>query len=45
LGFIISTIPCPSKTMLPTEKEESYVPNIAYDIWFEQDQAILNAIL
>jgi hypothetical protein len=31
--------------MPPTEKEESYVPNLAYDIWFEQDQAILSAIL
>jgi hypothetical protein len=45
LGFITSTIPCPSQTLPASEKDNTPVLNLAYDLWYEQDQAILSAIL
>jgi hypothetical protein len=45
LGFVTDTIPCPSQTLPASEKDNAHVPNPTYDLWHEQDQAILSAIL
>jgi hypothetical protein len=45
LGFVTGTIPCPSQILPAFEKDNTPVLNLAYDLWYEQDQAILNAIL
>jgi hypothetical protein len=45
LGYVTSDIKCPSSTLPATSTIAAPVPNPAYDHWFEQDQAILSAIL
>jgi hypothetical protein len=35
---------CPSKTLPVTESNVAPIPNLVYDLWFEQDQAIISAL-
>jgi hypothetical protein len=45
IGFVTGATPCPKSTIPAADKDAAPVPNPAYDLWFEQDQAILSAIL
>jgi hypothetical protein len=45
INFVTSATSCPSQTLPATEKDGAPVANLAYIKWFEQDQAILSAIL
>jgi hypothetical protein len=44
LGYVSSTMKCPLKTLLVTESNVAPIPNLVYDLWFEQDQAIISAL-
>jgi hypothetical protein len=45
ISCVTGAIPCPSLTLPAQEKDVAPVPNPAYVVWFEQDQAILSALL
>jgi hypothetical protein len=45
IGFVTGATPCPKSTIPTADKDAAPVPNPTYDLWFEQDQAILSAIL
>jgi hypothetical protein len=44
-GYITGATPCPSQTLPAPEKDAEPVPNPAYEQWYEQDKAIISAIL
>jgi hypothetical protein len=45
IGYVTGAIQCPSSTLPAAERGGTPLPNPAYAKWFEQDQAILSAIL
>jgi hypothetical protein len=45
IGYVTGVIPCPSSTLPAAERGGTPLPNPAYAKWFEQDHAILSAIL
>jgi hypothetical protein len=44
LGYVTGITKCPSSTLPSTDTNAASIPNPTYDLWFEQDQAILSAL-